>query len=113
LYKYGVALTNLAYQNKVKIGVGTDKPLMDLTVNAPIFQEMNALQEDVGMEPIDIIRAATIVNAEMLGKENEIGSIEVGKKANLLILKSNPLTSINNVKSIEVVIKNGRLFNTN
>ena len=113
LYKYGVALTKLAYQNKVKIGVGTDKPLMDLTVIAPIFQEMNALQEDVGMEPIDIIRAATIVNAEMLGKESDIGSIEVGKKANLLILKSNPLISINNIKSIEVVIKNGRLFNTN
>ena len=86
---------------------------MDLTVIAPIFQEMNALQEDVGMEPIDIIRAATIVNAEMLGKESDIGSIEVGKKANLLILKSNPLISINNIKSIEVVIKNGRLFNTN
>jgi len=113
LYKYGVALTKLAYQNKVKIGVGTDKLLTDLTVAAPIFQEMNALQEDVLMEPIDIIRGATIINAEMLGKESEIGSIEIGKKANLIILKSSPLEDIDDIKSIEVVIKNGKLFNTN
>lgn len=111
LYQYGVALTKLAYQNKVEIGVGTDISLLDLTVAAPIFQEMAALQEDVGMKPIDIIRGATLVNAQMIGKENEIGSIEIGKKANLLILKNNPLKNINSLKSSEVVIKNGRLIN--
>ena len=111
LYQYGVALTKLAYKNKVKIGVGTDMPLTDFTAIAPIFQEMAALQKDVGMEPIDIIQAATIINAEMIGKEGEIGSIEIGKKANLLILSENPIIDIKNIKSGIAVIKNGRLFN--
>jgi imidazolonepropionase-like amidohydrolase len=112
LYQYGTLLTKLAYANNVSIGVGTDLPI-DVTAAAPIFQEMTSLQEDAGMEPIDIIRGATIVNAEMIGKENEIGSIEIGKRANLIILKNNPLKNINNIKSIHLVIKNGRLFNTN
>ena len=74
---------------------------------------MISLQEGVGMEPIDILRGATIVNAQMIGKEDEIGSIEVGKKANLIILKNNPVEDINQIKSIRLVIKNGRLINTN
>ena len=110
LYQYGVSLTKLAYQNKVKIGVGTDLPINDFKAVAPIFQEMSALQNDVGMAPIDIIRGATIINAEMLGKADEIGAIEVGKKANLILLKSNPIEDIEHMKHLALVIKNGRLI---
>jgi len=112
LYQFGVSLTKLAYLNKVKIGVGTDLIPTDLTAVAPIFQEMVALQKDVGMKPMDVIRSATIINAEMIGEENAIGSIEIGKKANLLVLKENPTKDINNFKSTEIVIKNGKLFNS-
>lgn len=111
LYQYGVSLTNLAYQNNVKIGVGTDLALTDLSGTVPIIQEMLALQEDVGMQAIEVIQAATIVNAEMIGEEHRIGSIEVGKNANLLILKKNPIEDLNHLKDLEVVIKNGQLFN--
>ncbi len=111
LYRYGVSLTRLAYKNNVKIGVGTDLPLTDLSAHAPIFQEMSALQADVGMKPIDVIRAATITNAEMIGEEHRIGSITVGKRANLLVLKENPTRDINNLKNPDVVIKNGRVVN--
>lgn len=112
LYEYGIALTKLAYENGVKIGVGTDVNLSDLTMGAPIFKEMAAMQKDVGMKPIDIIRAATMINAEMIGKEQEIGSVEMGKKANLLVLRKNPIKDINNIASQVLVIKNGHLFNT-
>ena len=112
LYNYGVDLTKLAYENSIFIGVGTDLPI-DLNATAPIFEEMISLQEGIGMEPIDILRGATIVNAQMIGKEDEIGSIEVGKKANLIILRNNPMEDINQIKSIRLVIKNGKLINTN
>lgn len=111
LYQYGVSLTNLAYQNNVKIGVGTDLALTDLSSTVPIIQEMLALQEDVGMQPIEVIQAATLVNAEMIGEAHRIGSIEVGKNANLLILQNNPIEDLNHLKDVEVVIKNGQLFN--
>lgn len=113
LYQYGVALTQLAYNNQVKIGVGTDLALSDLSGTLPMLQEMLALQEDVGMQAIEVIQAATIVNAEIIGEADNIGSIEVGKSANLLILDKNPTEDLNYLKDLEVVIKNGQLFNSN
>ncbi|WP_051285400.1 amidohydrolase family protein [Aequorivita capsosiphonis] len=110
LIQKGIALTKLAYQKKVEVGVGTDMELDDLTAIAPIFQEMNTLQKEVGMKPIDIIRAATIVNAKMIGKENSIGSIAEGKKANMVVLKLNPLIDIKNCSNIKYAIKNGKVF---
>ena len=110
LYQYGISFTKLAYENQVKIGVGTDLPLTDFSGVLPIIQEMSALQNDVGMKPIDILQAATIINAEMIGQEDEIGSIEVGKKANLLILKENPTEDINLLKNPYIVVKNGERF---
>jgi imidazolonepropionase-like amidohydrolase len=112
LFQYGVSLTKLAYEHKVKIGIGTDEQIADLNVPAPIFSEMITFQEDVGMEPIEIIQAATIVNAEMIGEMDRIGSVEVGKRANLLILKENPAEDIHNLILPEVVIKNGKMYNT-
>ncbi len=112
LYNYGVSLTNLAYRNKVRIGVGTDIGL-NLSARLPIFQEMAILQNEVGMESIDVIRAATITNAEILGEEDAIGSIHVRKKANLLLMKANPAEDISNFENIEFVIKNGKLHKSN
>ncbi len=111
LYQYGISLTQLAYQNQVKIGVGTDIYISDFFAPAPIFKELEALEKDVQMAPLDIIQAVTLINAEMLGKENEIGSIEIGKKANLLILSENPIDEIKHLQSRVLVIKNGKLFN--
>lgn len=112
LYHYGISLTKLAYENDVDVGVGTDMSI-DLTSAAPIFREMMALQEDVDMKPIDIIRAATIVNAKMIGQESNMGSIEPGKKANLLILNNDPTKDISHLQAPKVVIKNGKLYNSN
>ncbi len=109
-FQYGVSLTKLAYENGVKIGIGTDLPI-DLSTAAPIFQEIKVLNKEVGIKPIDIICGATIINAEMIGQEHNIGSIEAGKKANLLILKNNPMVNIENIKNLKIVIKNGQLFN--
>lgn len=112
LFNYGVALTKLAYRHHISIGVGTDLPI-DVSATPPIVQEMLSLQDDVGMKPIDIIRGATLVNAQMIGKENDMGTIEIGKRANIVILKNNPMEDINHIKSRVLVIKNGQRINTN
>ena len=100
LYNFGVDLTRLAYQNNVKIGVGTDLSSDNYRADAPLYREIIALNKDVGMAPMDIIQSATMINAEMIGQEQEIGSIEVGKKANLVILNENPIIDINNIKTV-------------
>lgn len=112
LYQYGVSLTKLAYQNDIKIGVGTDLSLTNLSGIVPIIQEMSALQEDADMKPIDIIKAATMNNAEMIGEKHQIGSIEPGKRANLIILQKNPMEDISNLKNPDVVIKNGKMIDS-
>ena len=64
------------------------------------------------MKPIEVIQATTIINAEMIGQEDSIGSIEVGKRANLLLLQENPILDLNSLLHPDVVIKNGKMFNS-
>jgi len=66
-----------------------------------------------GMSPAEILRAATIDGAHILGAPEDLGSIEVGKLADMVILNANPLTDIRNTEEIDRVVQNGRLFDAN
>jgi len=63
-----------------------------------------------GMTPLQAIRAATLSGAHYIGMDKEIGSLEAGKLADLLVLDANPLENIRNSESIRYTIANGRLF---
>lgn len=63
-----------------------------------------------GMTPLQAIRCATINGASYLGMEKEIGSLETGKLADLIVLNANPLTDIRNSEKIKYVMVNGRLY---
>lgn len=63
-----------------------------------------------GMAPFDILRAGTIGGAEAIGRAAQVGSIEPGKYADLVILDRDPLAEIDNTRAISAVMKNGRLY---
>ncbi len=66
---------------------------------------------DMGnMRPIEVLRAATIDGARIIGIDEDLGSIEPGKLADMVILEANPLDDIRNTIKIDRIVQNGRLF---
>lgn len=66
-----------------------------------------------GTTPIDVLRAATIFGADAIGHGKNVGSIEPGKFADLVVMNANPLENIMNTNSVAFVMKNGRLYDDN
>src|SRR6185503_12954544 len=63
-----------------------------------------------GMKPMDVLRVATIYGAESIGLGKQIGTLENGKLADLIVLDANPLDDIKNTNTIRFVMKNGRVY---
>jgi imidazolonepropionase-like amidohydrolase/Tol biopolymer transport system component len=66
--------------------------------------------EQGGMTPMQALRAATLDGARYLGFDREIGSLEVGKLADLIVLDANPLENIRNTHAVKYTVVNGRIF---
>ncbi|MGI9204570.1 MAG: amidohydrolase family protein, partial [Woeseiaceae bacterium] len=66
-----------------------------------------------GMSNHDALRAATVNGAEYLGMEADLGSLEVGKLADLIVLDGNPLEDIENSDSVSMTIVNGVVYDAN
>lgn len=66
-----------------------------------------------GTSKMNALKAATILGAKSIGLDGDLGSLEVGKMADFIILDKNPLDDIKNTNTIYQVMKNGRLYNAN
>jgi imidazolonepropionase-like amidohydrolase len=66
-----------------------------------------------GLAPHDVLRTATIFGADAIGMGQDLGSIEPGKMADILVLDRDPLADLRNTTSLRYVMKNGRLYDAN
>jgi imidazolonepropionase-like amidohydrolase len=86
------------------IAIGTDQ-----TSGPAVHREMELLQA-VGIPAADIVTIATLNGAKHLGKEHDMGSIESGKIADMVLLSADPSADVNNMKQIVWVMKDGQLI---
>ena len=106
--QWSLDLVKTMNQNGVKIIAGTDTPLGYLTPGFSLHKELQLLSE-AGMTPREVLRSATVTPAEFFDIEDKLGTIEEGKFADLVILKSNPLESVKNMQDIDFVIAKGKI----
>jgi imidazolonepropionase-like amidohydrolase len=98
----------LALQSGVTICMGGDVGVFAHGDNA---REME-MMVDYGMKPIDVLRSATKVNADVFGYANKIGRLQKGLFADIIAVEGNPVDDISNIRKVSFVMKNGVIYKT-
>jgi predicted amidohydrolase YtcJ len=107
-YALTAKLAGEAYRAGIPISAGTDdEPGDSNDTYSALSQELTLLVEGAGLTPQDAIRAATLTGARTVGRENELGSIEVGKMADFVVLDKDPMSDIHNIRSVYMTVKDG------
>lgn len=95
----------LAVKKGVKFGMGTDFVGWPATYSASEFIQY----QKIGFTPMQAIQCATRVNAEILRRENEIGTVEVGKFADIIAVKGDPLKDLTELQRVKFVMIGGKV----
>jgi imidazolonepropionase-like amidohydrolase len=96
----------LAHERGVKIAFGTDAGVSMHGRNADELEAMVTY----GMTPAEAIAAATVAGADLLGLANEIGTIEAGKRADIIAVDGDPLADVTTLKAVAFVMHDGRVY---
>ncbi len=96
-----------AYKAGVKIAAGSDAGVVKHGENA---NELLWYVNKVGMTPMEALVTTTINGAALLGRADDLGTIEAGKLADIIALKASPLEKIEAIKNVSFVMKNGEIY---
>ncbi len=95
--------------HNITVATGTDAGNIGTMHGSSYYDEIYQMHQ-AGLTNLQILKASTINGAKVLAKDNAIGSIQIGKIADLVILNSNPLHDLNALKNIASIIKGGQLL---
>jgi imidazolonepropionase-like amidohydrolase len=102
----GIEVVGVLHRAGIPIVAGTDQAVPGHSLHREI-----ELYVQAGFTPMEAIQSATIVPARAMGVDKEVGTIEAGKRADVVILGANPLESIRNIRTVEFVVTNGVMYN--
>ncbi len=104
-----LGLTKRLFDRGILLTAGSDLPNPWVIPGVSFHEELQLLA-DAGIPPLDVLQIATANGARALGIDAEAGTIEVGKRADLVVLAANPIDDIRNTRSIEWVMLGGVAF---
>jgi imidazolonepropionase-like amidohydrolase len=119
--KQGIPQTDLRYDSVMRVNLrklvnagvnvatGTDAGNIGTFHASSYIQELEAMQ-GAGLSNIELLKASTMNAASGFGISDKYGSVEKGKKADLLLLQKNPLEAITNLNSVELIFKDGKII---
>jgi imidazolonepropionase-like amidohydrolase len=108
-YRKALPLVKALRAAKVPLLAGTDTPNPYCFPGFSLHDEL-ALLVEAGLTPREALAAATLGPAKYLGRQKDLGTVEKGKLADLVLLSADPLADIKNTRKIAVVVVNGKLL---
>jgi imidazolonepropionase-like amidohydrolase len=102
-----LAVIGALHRAGVAIVPGSDTGL----VGYGLHRELE-LYVQAGMTPLEAIQSATIVSARAMNLDHDSGTVEPGKRADLILVDGNPLANISDIRKVSRVVANGRLYDT-
>jgi imidazolonepropionase-like amidohydrolase len=107
IFEKAVAMAAATKGIKIMVGSGVDGATF---VHGTQGLELEALVKHGGLTPVRAIQSATTINAEVLGWQDQIGSIDKGKYADLIAVSGDPLADITELQRVKFVMKGGRVI---
>jgi imidazolonepropionase-like amidohydrolase len=107
VFEKELAIIGALHRAGIPIVAGTDQAVPGYSLHREI-----ELYVQAGFTPMEAIQAATIVPARAMGLDKESGTIEKGKRGDLIVINGNPLEDIHNTRNVEYVITNGTMYHT-
>lgn len=101
----GLRIVKALHDAGVPVVAGTDEGIPGHSVHREI-----ELYVEAGFTPMEALQAATIVSARAMKLDGELGTIEKGKRADMVVLNANPLEKIQNVRTVRWTIKDGKVY---
>jgi imidazolonepropionase-like amidohydrolase len=105
VFEKELAIIGALHRAGIPVVAGTDQTVPGHSLHREI-----ELYVQAGFTPMEAIQAATIVSARAMGLEKESGTVEKGKRGDLILVNGNPLENIHNIRNVEYVITNGTMF---
>ncbi|HKU28836.1 MAG TPA: amidohydrolase family protein [Candidatus Sulfotelmatobacter sp.] len=107
IFAKGVAIVGALHRAGIPIVAGTDQAVPGHSLHREL-----ELYVQAGFTPMEAIQAATMVPARVMGIDKDTGTIEKGKRADLILIQGNPLEDIRNTRNVEYVVTDGTMYHT-